>query len=178
MDFATVLDGLILLALVALLGVVFVRDVTSYTIPNSVVLAIVGLFVVACLLHLDRTDIPSHLLAGLVVLVPGWIMFQFRMFGGGDVKAWAALALWYGLENLAAMVVAIAVFGGCLGIVLLVGRWLVKSHPPITDDGRFRLRNIRMLQPKAPVPYGIAIALGTLVTIGRIPLFASLPLPS
>ncbi len=177
MDVTAVLDGLILLALVALLTIVLVRDVTSYTIPNTVVLAIAGLFVPACLLHLDQTDILSHLLAGLAVLVPGWIMFHFRMFGGGDVKAWAALALWYGLENLVPMVLAIAVFGGMLGIVLLVARRLLPSQSPIAGEARFQLRDIRMLQPGAPVPYGIAIALGTLVTVNKIPVFAALPLP-
>lgn len=177
MDFATVLDGLILLALLALLAIVFVRDITSYTIPNGVVLAIAGLFLPAWLLHFDQANILSHLLAGLVVLIPGWVMFHFRMFGGGDVKAWAALALWYGLENLSVMVLAIAIFGGMLGIVLLVARrWLV-SRPAPSDGRQSWLRNVRMLQNGAPVPYGIAIALGTLLTVNKIPLFANLPLP-
>jgi len=168
---------LILLALVALLTIVVVRDVTSYTIPNTVVLAIAGLFVPAWLLHLDHTDILSHLLAGLAVLAPGWIMFHLRMFGGGDVKAWAALALWYGLENLAPMVMAIAILGGLLGVVLLVARRVLASQSSAAGDGQFRLRDVRMLQNGAPVPYGIAIALGTLVTVNKIPVFAALPLP-
>lgn len=177
MNFATFCDGLILLAFVALLGVVLVRDVTSYTIPNTVVLAIAALFLPACMLHFREVDILSHLLAGLAVLVPGWIMFHFRMFGGGDVKAWAALALWYGLEHLTPMVLAIAIVGGALGITLLAIRMLLPPRRAACVPGRTRIRDARMLQRGAPVPYGIAIAVGVLLTINRIPLFADLPLP-
>lgn len=122
MDFATVCDGLILLAFIVSLGVMLVRDVTHYKIPNLVVLAIAVLFLPAYLLHFGDVRILSHVLAGLAVLVPGWVLFHFRMFGGGDVKAWAALALWYGLENFAAQVLAVALIGGAFGIMLLAVR--------------------------------------------------------
>jgi len=177
MTFAVVLDGLILLAFVVLLGIVLMRDVTSYTIPNTVVLAILGLFVPAYLLHFGATSILSHLLAGLAVLVPGWVMCQLRRFGGGDVKAWAALAVWYGLESLSAMVMAIAVIGGALGIFLLAIRALKPANGASGDGSLARIRRARLLQRGAPVPYGIAIALGALLTANRIPLFADLPLP-
>lgn len=175
MDFATVCDGLIFLAFIVLLGVVLVRDVASYTIPNWVVLSIAALFLPAYLLHFGEVRILPHLLAGLAVLVPGWVLFHFRMFGGGDVKAWAALALWFGLENMSAQILAVAVIGGALGITLLGVRALL--HPRTAPSGGGRIRDARLLQRGAPVPYGIAIAAGTLLTVNRIPVFGNLPLP-
>jgi prepilin peptidase CpaA len=177
MTFATVSEGLIFLAFVVLLGVVLVRDVTSYTIPNGVVLAITALFLPAFLLHTGDVQFLSHLLAGLAVLIPGWVLFHFRMFGGGDVKAWAAIALWYGLENLAPMVVAIAVIGGALGITLLLVRGLLPPRTTPSGANRHRLRDARIWQRGAPIPYGLAIAAGTVLTINKIPLFANLPMP-
>ena len=177
MDFAAVCDGLILLAFIVLLGVVLVRDVTSYTIPNWVVLAIAALLLPAYLLHFGEVRILSHLLAGLAVLVPGWVLFHFRMFGGGDVKAWAALALWYGLENLSAQILAVAIIGGAFGVTLLAVRALLPPRTAPHGAGRQRIRDARLLQRGAPVPYGVAIATGTLLTANKIPLFADLPLP-
>lgn len=177
MDFATVCDGLILLAFIVSLGVVLVRDVTSYTIPNQVVLAILALFLPAYLLHFGDVRFLSHLLAGLAVLVPGWVLFHFRMFGGGDVKAWAALALWYGLENMAAQIFAVALIGGALGITLLAVRALLPPRTAPSGGDRHRIRDARLLRRGAPIPYGVAIAAGTLLTANKIPLFADLPLP-
>ena len=64
-----------------------------------------------------------------------------------------------------------------LGVTLLAVRKMLPSRPVTCGAGRARIRDSRLLQRGAPVPYGIAIAAGTALTLNKSPLFAALPLP-
>src|SRR5438874_1466626 len=88
-------------ALVAVFPVLVItaalRDVTSYTIPNWISLALVAGFAPAALaIGLPLSAIGLHLGIGGLGLIVGVAMFALRWIGGGDAKLFAAAALWLG----------------------------------------------------------------------------------
>ena len=90
------------------------------------------------------------LFAGLLVV--GTFLFGAGLLGGGDVKLFAACALWFDLSGGWRMLVAAALAGGLLAIFLLSVRPVVP--PPIS-------RRFIALRARGGIPYGVAIAAGT-----------------
>ena len=64
----------------------------------------------------------------LVVFGLGAIAFRFRVLGGGDVKLLAASALWLGLGEIGAFLLATAFFGGLLALIFL-GWQMLRPRP-------------------------------------------------
>jgi prepilin peptidase CpaA len=87
----------------------------------------------------------------------GWL-------GGGDVKLAAALAL--GLPPLATLdfLNNTVLAGGVLGLCYLVGPRLLRPHAP-RHVGRILRIEARRLRRGGPVPYGVAIACGGILTL-------------
>ena len=52
----------------------------------------------------------------------GALLFAFGLFGGGDVKLVAAMALWTGFADLPRFLLIMGAAGGLLGLVLLLKR--------------------------------------------------------
>ena len=141
-------------------------DARTLRIPNTVSLALLATFIPAAVVAgIGLEVIAWHLAAGVVVLVVGFTLFALGYLGGGDAKLFAAAALWVGWDELLFYVLAVVVFGGVLSLCVLALRkglglwphWLVKSA-----EGLFT--------PNKAVPYGIAIAAGTLITVPRMAL--------
>jgi len=133
-----------------------VSDVRRMRIPNTHVVAVLALFVIAFAAAPDAFHTWwEHGAAMLVFLVLTYIMFAVGMLGAGDAKYGAALALWVGLPGLMAYVFFMAIAGGLLGILSLLLRKYrpVKNPPPgswaatVQDGGN-------------AVPYGIALSVG------------------
>lgn len=140
-------------ALVALLLAIIVYDARSYIIPNTFNALIVALFIVACMV-LPIPMLPA-LAAATAIFLLGLGLFALGLLGGGDVKLLAALSLWASWPGAGMLLVYTALFGGALVLLILPLRKVV----PFVW---FRLRPTRnlptMLTPKAPIPYGLAIA--------------------
>ncbi len=73
------------------------------------------------------------------------------MLGGGDVKLLAACGLWFNLSSGWKMLVAVAIAGGLIAILL------ISIRPAIGKPTASWI----VLRPRGGIPYGIAIALGT-----------------
>lgn len=147
-------------------------DLGSYTIPNSVSIALLWLFVVSAPFAPTDVSLLSHICSFLIVSAVGLVAFRFGLFGGGDVKSWAAIALWYDLHGLPMQLLGVTLIGGILGLLTLGIRrvavcQLVQQHFP-------QSRLPRLLRAGEPVPYGVAITLGTALSAGHIDLFRSL----
>ena len=144
----------IVIAFAAPLLVAGVWDLLWYRIPNVITLLLAAMFVICALIWGIQVDWLSHAGAAGVVLAVGVVLFAFKIFGGGDVKLSAAVALWIGWgADLLAYFLIVALLGGVLAVALLLLRnaitqwgWPVRL-PPLP----------RILQPGAPVPYGVAI---------------------
>ena len=95
------------------------------------------------------------LMAFLGLFIFGFIIFNFNIMGGGDVKLLAACGLFTGTQALPAFLIYTSLLGGLLALLLLTGRpalaylalkWQRDKPLP------------RLLEKGAPVPYGLAIA--------------------
>lgn len=85
-----------------------------------------------------------------VLFVVFLAFFMLGMMGGGDVKLIAALALWFPLPNMMALLAGMAIVGGVLTLGMMIRHKIRKDEQPLE------------------VPYGIAIALAGLWTIADI----------
>ena len=144
------------LALGALLLAACVTDLRARRIPNAIPLAVLSLFAVSLILvPTMREAAPEHLLSGLVAFVAGFALFAARAMGGGDVKLFAALALFYTLGTLRDLALATAVLGGLLALAYM-GRTLI-----VRRGSGLALAEARRVK----LPYGLAIAGGHLVCV-------------
>lgn len=164
--FPTDLAGLlILLGVSATLVWAAVSDVLHRKIPNLAVLALLAFYVV--LLVAQRGDgVGSGLLAGLIAFVIGYGLYATGVMGAGDAKLFAAGALFAGMANLATFSLATVLAGGVMAVVALALRprraAVMLAMEGKGDFGR-------------GIPFGVAIAVGGLVTfwglrLGYLPL--------
>lgn len=72
------------------------KDLSKMEIPNSAVLATVGLYAVFGALLLPLESYLQGWLQGGVVLIVGFALFQLGLLGGGDAKFAAAMAMFVG----------------------------------------------------------------------------------
>jgi prepilin peptidase CpaA len=166
-------DSILLLLALLLAVAAAIIDVQQHRIPNRLTypgiicgFAVRGLFF----------GLKGLATAAAGCLLAGGIMFLFyvvRAMGAGDVKLMAALCAFVGPHDAVGVLLATAIFGGVLGIAYAIYRrrigstlrnvgsvlrfhaWAgLQAHPELNLDNPSALR----------MPYGLAIALGTLYT--------------
>lgn len=94
----------------------------------------------------------SNLLHAGLALVVGLPLFAWHLFGGGDVKYYAAVASWFPLADGFRLLACVSLAGG-----VLAAAWLIGQHGEVfpragPDSGA-----------AAKVPFGIAIAAGAVL---------------
>jgi len=89
------------------------------------------------------------------LMAVGFAMFAAGKLGGGDVKLFAATGLWFDLSGALTMMIYVLLAGGALALLILGLRFFRWS-----DSAR---RRIQLLGPGAGIPYGVAIASGSLI---------------
>ena len=142
--------------LVLLLLAATIQDAVELKISNLISAAVLVLAIVVAVIEGPRIGAWRNLAGFAVVLAIGAVMFARGMFGGGDVKLFAAITLWTAGLSILRLVAAIFLCGGLLAILILAARVAV----PESWRG-----HVRVLQRRAGIPYGIAITAGTLITI-------------
>jgi prepilin peptidase CpaA len=135
------------------------RDFVTYTIPNRISLALLAAFPVFALASgIEPAQIGVHLAVGGIVLVAAFGLFALGWLGGGDAKLVAATALWFGGDVLIYLFAA-ALAGGALSLAVLSVRNMplpaLVAHPWLE----------RVMDPKAGIPYGVALAAGAVYTL-------------
>ena len=136
------------------------KDMTSFTIPNWISLALAAAFIpVALLVHMPLGGIGLSLAVGLGALIAGFAMFALGWCGGGDAKLLAAAALWLGLPALPMFLLVTGLAGGALAVGLIMARkeGLLASYAAAGPAWLGRL-----LTADGDLPYGLAIAVGAL----------------
>jgi prepilin peptidase CpaA len=105
----------------------------------------------------------SHLGAGGIVLLVGMGVFAWGKLGGGDVKLLTGVALWFGLAQLPALLLAIGVVGGVVSIACMVLRGF-------GSGAMLEYLGIRAvaLETGQGAPYAVAIAAGCWLMAGGL----------
>lgn len=163
------LEALILVIFPFCMVFAAVSDAVSMTIANRVsVLLVVSFAAIAPLTGMDWATYGWHFAAFALVLCVTFVLFALRAMGGGDAKLLAATALWMGFSlPLAGYVLNAAVLGGVLTLAILV----LRASPLTTLVGANRFA-AHFCDPKAGIPYGIALGAAGLVSAPETPLMA------
>ena len=148
-----------------LMATAAVKDLTSFTIPNWISLALVAGFIPAAGAALSAgtpvSDVLVCLGVGFAALLVGMGMFAMGWIGGGDAKLMAAAALWLGAPGLAPFLMWTTLSGGALTFFLITARRHGASfvgHTGPDAEGWVG----RLMDQRGDVPYGVAIAVGAL----------------
>ena len=136
-------------------------DVMSLRIPNWLTLLTAGLFFpTALLMQMPVAEFESHLLAGVLLFIIGYLLFSFGIFGGGDGKLMAATGLWFGVGKIIPFLFYTAFAGGVLAIVVIAWSLIMMSWE-IEGEAAPLAGFAKKLRTMAPsVPYGVALAIG------------------
>ena len=135
-------------------------DITTFTIPNWISLALVALYGPAAFVHhLAWPVVAISLAVGAVALLFGIFMFAMNWIGGGDAKLMAAAALWIGWPQTLQFLLFTGLAGGVLALTLIGMRSGWVRRYAVAGPGWIG----RLAKPDGPAPYGVAIALGALI---------------
>ncbi len=129
-------------------------DLLRFEIPDSLSI-VIALAAVAYAIATPGFGWVSHLASTGLVFAVGLLAFARGWMGGGDVKLLTAIAAWTGLAGLPMQLIATAVAGGVLALVLIMTR------RGLALAGVDLERAPQLFQSDAPLPYAVAIAAGT-----------------
>lgn len=145
-------------------------DLLTMTIANRVsIILVAGFAALAVLTGMSASGLLSHVGAAATVLVVVFVFFACGWIGGGDAKLLAACCLWFGWPDTEVFLLNTALVGGAFAFLLLLVRGqLVRPFIPAQSTWVGRL-----VTPGEPAPYGVAIALGALITLPASQLIRS-----
>jgi len=147
--------------LAALLVAAAVEDAVRLRISNLLCLGVLAAALIAIgLAGFEATaELGGVWQNGLVfaaLLTVGTLFFGRGWMGGGDVKLLAAVGLWCNLTTALFMLTGVVLSGGVLALLILGARTFAPAGAAARID---------VLKPRAGIPYGIAIAVGGLITL-------------
>ncbi|WP_229743638.1 A24 family peptidase [Aliidongia dinghuensis] len=150
---------LLIAIIAALLLIASWTDLTTYRIPNRIPLAIFLLFPVFALASgLSLSDVLWHGAAFGITFAAGFVLFAFNKVGGGDVKLFAATALWAGWGTpLIELTTMTAILGGLLSLAILLCRW---TPIGVAVGGLFQACGVKLAlfdPTQQMAPYALAI---------------------
>jgi prepilin peptidase CpaA len=176
----SLIDQLSIVGFAGLLLWAAVSDARTMKIPNRITLAIAALWSAHAAVSLiggaPFLGILGALGVALGAFALGALLFHLSILGGGDVKLYAAVALWAGPQMLPLFSLIAVAAGGVLSLGILAARVVRpglagaptgSSTPGLAE--RFRVA------VKSPAPFGVAIAFGGLFVAMR--LFENNPIP-
>lgn len=132
------------------LVVAAVEDAARLKISNVTTLLVLLGAVAAAIIEGPAIALWQNVAVFLIILVLGTAAFARGLFGGGDVKLFAAAGLWFDLRSAVAFVAIVFMSGGVVAIAYLLSRPLRRSSGTTKN---------------ARIPYGIAIALGGIALV-------------
>lgn len=157
----------LLLAFPVAMAFAAANDLFTMTIPNKISLALIAVFAVAAFAaHLPWEQLLMHIGVGLGALCVCFVLFTFRLVGGGDAKLMAVGALWMGSDLVLPYVAYITIFGGILSLIILAYRRFVPAQAMELPGWALRLHT-----NGGGIPYGIAIAAAALALYPSTPWF-------
>ena len=155
MNLAATAPGWLNLLLVLLLVMAAAEDAWRLRISNITCLLIAAAAIVAAILAGPSIALWQNivLFAGLLAL--GTPLFAAGRVGGGDVKLIAVSGAWFDLRGGLLMLICVLIAGGVLALLILALRTF--------DWSENVRRRIRLLKAGSGIPYGVAIAAGSML---------------
>jgi prepilin peptidase CpaA len=132
-----------------------ISDIRRYRIPNTIVYAIVVAFALGAAFGLPWPAIGWAVMAGVGMFLLGAGLFALGLFGGGDVKLIAAMALWTGVAGLPRFLLVMTAAGGLLGVVWMLKR---RRQQPALASQAASPADTPAPKSRGRIPYGVAIA--------------------
>lgn len=159
-------------ALIGLLAVASAIDLRTRRIPNALVLtgALLGLGLQAALpagrglfdaFAPGGIGLSAALLAGVVMLAAGMLLWRGGLFGAGDAKLLAALGPYVGPAGVLPVLLYTLVAGSVLALAALAWH---QGHLWLAT--RARLPRAARPRPRPQLPYALAITAGTFAHAG------------
>jgi prepilin peptidase CpaA len=131
-------------------------DLLSLRIPNWLTLLIAAsFFPMAFATGMPLAGIGEHALIGFGLLMAGFALFSFGLFGGGDAKLLAAAGLWFGTSQTLPFIIFTMLVGGALAFA--VGIWSIVAMSWEIHDMPFWSR-VTSIKPNVPYGYALAVA--------------------
>lgn len=136
--------------LIGLVVAAAIEDAARFRISNIFPLGVVAGAIAGAAIYGPLSGLWQNAAVFVIILVLGTVAFSARVLGGGDVKLFAAIGLWLDLRSAISLVAFVFLCGGVIALVYLA------SRPFRRRGGDPKLTRI---------PYGLAIALGTILLI-------------
>ena len=153
------------LAILLLLYVATI-DVATRLIPNEICLALAALGILGHVVN--PTYVAQSLVAATILFLLLLALYVKGWMGGGDVKLLVALAIGLPLASTIQLLTITVLAGGVLALVHVMMSLL--PAPALAPAGSSFLRRVYAVERwrhlrRAPLPYGVAIASGGILTI-------------
>ena len=132
-----------------------IQDAIQLKISNLICLAVLIAAIVAMWLAGPEIALWQNFAVMAGLLIVGTPLFATGKMGGGDVKLLAAAGLWFDLRAAFVVLMWVLIAGGLLAILVLGLRLFGWS-----DSARAR---VHLLKRGGGIPYGVAIAAGTIL---------------
>lgn len=142
---------------VVTLAIAAISDLRAFRIPNILPTMIITLFGIIHAISGFSASLIPNFLHFMLALAVGMLLFSRGWIGGGDAKLYAAVALWFNWQGAVALIFLTSLSGLLLAIAFVVTRMSgVRRNQKDTDERKSKLER--------RIPYGVAIALGAVLT--------------
>src|ERR1051325_8851559 len=129
-----------------LLAIAAISDIKTFRIPNLLVIAIAALGIIRLVLLGDPIAAIYAVAFCAFILVIGFVLFSFRIVGGGDVKFLAATILLIRYADLFNFFILMGVVGALLSVVIV----LIQNYLPLVAGPRLTMH---LPKSRLAVPY-------------------------
>ena len=141
-------------------------DIATRLIRNEICLALALLGIAGQVA--SPMQVAESLIVATVLLLLLLVIYQRGWIGGGDVKLLVALAIGLPLIGVIQLLTVTAMAGGVLALVHVMMRLL--PYPKLAPAGSSFVRRVYAIERwrhlrRAPLPYGVAIACGGILTV-------------
>lgn len=137
-----------------------VEDAARLRISNLICVLILGGAFVAIAITGPVGALWQNIVVFGVLLAFGTVLFASGKMGGGDVKLLASAGLWFDIRSGIVMLTSVLLAGGVLALLILALRMFNWSERAVA--------RVRLLKPRAGIPYGVAIAFGVLIATAML----------
>ena len=127
-------------------------DLRFRRLPNAMTMSVAMLGLVVAAIEAGPASVIGNLLHVLAALTGGLGLYALGVIGGGEVKYYAAVSAWFGIDSWAYLLAGVSLAG-----LLLASFWIAMS--------RLSGRGVQADPDSdfAKIPFGLAIATGAVV---------------